>query len=287
LHAAAAMSGASLLLANDEESSDMGAVLSRGNELTRVDDLLDQFDHVIACEVTRRSRSVYEFAAPRGRVGVIVGNEVRGISKRLLKRADQVVSIPMLGRGMTSVNVAVAAAIVLYVLTHDLGRRRVRTSALTHRDVDVLISGASDPSEVGSLLRSAWAFGWQRLILDDSEGVWFTSDRATVLASRAAARRETNPIVVVPRREADLKQYDRIVICDKRRDGAPLSRFSLPSTGKVLLAYGDSEWLADSAAETDRIYVDQVVSDVDATFRLTGSIFLSMMSQLLRQQRRG
>ena len=45
------------------------------------------------------------------------------------------------------------------------------------------------------------------------------SDRATVLAGRAAARRETNPLVVVPWQEMDLRQYDRILLCNGRSPG--------------------------------------------------------------------
>lgn len=255
--------------------------------LPRIDELLPQFDYVIACETTKRSRAVYDYAVPCGHLAVIVGNERRGIPNRLLKKADQVVSIPMLGRGMSSVNVAVAAAIVLYALDRDFGRKCVRPSALSCRDVDVLVLGPANPSELGSLLRSAWAFGWQRVFLDDRNGVWFTKDRPTVLAGRAAARREVNPLVVAPYEQIDLREYDRVVVCDGESQGTPLSRFSLPDPSKMLLVYGDGNLPGDFTVAAERIFVDHAVPKARACFRHTGSILLSVISNLLRRGRRG
>jgi len=48
-------------------------------------------------------------------LGLLIGNEVSGLSDGLLKRADQIVSIPMYGT-KESLNVAVALGIALYQL---------------------------------------------------------------------------------------------------------------------------------------------------------------------------
>ena len=191
LRNAAEMSEASLLFAQGDTPccTPDGA----GGSRPQIEELLERFDHVVACEAIPASRNVYEYPAPRGRLGVIVGNELSGIPRQVLKKADQVVSIPMFGRGMSSVNVAVAAAIVLYALQRDLGRKRLRTSALAHRDVDVLVLGPPDPNELGSLFRSVWAFGWQRVFLADPQGAWFSKDRSTVIAGRAAAQARSEP----------------------------------------------------------------------------------------------
>jgi tRNA G18 (ribose-2'-O)-methylase SpoU len=65
---------------------------------------------------------------------------------------------------LSSLNVGVAAAIALYALTRDLGRRKRQRSALRLQDVDVCIEAPADPHELGSLLRSVYAFGWRRAI---------------------------------------------------------------------------------------------------------------------------
>jgi len=218
-------------------------------------------------------------------VGLIVGNERLGIPGPILKKANQVVSIPMLGRGLSSVNVAVAAATILYAMERDFGRRRLRTASVSHRDVDCLVFGPDDPSELGSLLRSAWAFGWQRIFLADRGGVWFVQDRPTILAGRAAARCEVNRIVVSPHEQLNLQDYDAIVICGNH--GTPLSRFTLPDCGKTLIVYGDDNPCLGNSVPTERIYVDHAAASVDARFRHAGSILLSVISQSFRRSRRG
>jgi tRNA G18 (ribose-2'-O)-methylase SpoU len=284
---AAEMSEASLLFARSTSPTDEA---EEGPSVSSapIDALLGQFDHLLACELTKQSRTVYEYAAPRGHVGVIVGNERCGVPRGILKKVDQVVSIPMVGRGLSSVNVAVAASIILYSMERDLGRKHLRTSALIHSEVDVLIVDPPDPSELGSLLRSAWAFGWQRVFLADRRGVWFTKDRPTVLAGRVAARCEVNRIVVSPNVQLNIKEYDRIVVCDNSRSGTPLTRFTLPDRGRVLLVYGDADPSVSIKEESmERVFVDYATNTVDACFRHTGSILLSVISQRLRRSRRG
>jgi tRNA C32,U32 (ribose-2'-O)-methylase TrmJ len=282
---AAEMSEASFLFADSTPGNvDAGSLIA---PTAKIGDLSGRFDHLLACEVTKRSRTIYAYPAPRGNLGVIVGNEKRGITNDILKNVDEVVSIPMFGKGMTSVNVAVAAAIILYALERDIGRRDKKGGSLVQQDVDVLLLGPSDPSELGSLLRSAWAFGWRQVFLEDRAGVWFTKDRSTVLAGRAAARCEVNRIMVRPRKQLILEDYDRIIACGRDRIGTPLSRLRLPERGKVLLVYGDGEmpFIVGEAAE--QVYVDHVSAEVTPCFRHAGSILLSMISHQLRRGRRG
>ncbi|MEY2641172.1 MAG: hypothetical protein RL150_565 [Candidatus Parcubacteria bacterium] len=57
----------------------------------------------------------YKYIVPNERVVLIVGNEVEGVSKEALVRADTVIEIPM--RGMKeSLNVSVATGIALFRL---------------------------------------------------------------------------------------------------------------------------------------------------------------------------
>jgi tRNA(Leu) C34 or U34 (ribose-2'-O)-methylase TrmL len=224
---------------------------------------------------------------PRGDVGVIVGNELNGIPADVLNKVHEVVSIPMRGKGLTSVNVAVAAAIVLYVAERDFARKRLRPAALSHRDFDVLLFGPSDASELGSLLRSAWAFGWQRIFLADPGGAWFTKDRQMILAGRAAARSEVNRIAVCPIEQLNLGDYDLIVVCDATRNGSPLSRFTLADRGRALLVYGEPDESWRWSGSVERIYVDHAGTSVEPCFRHACSILLSVISQQLTRGRRG
>ena len=76
--------------------------------------LQQQGVRVVALETGRRSRPLPKFR-PTYPLALVVGNEVTGISPAILKLADAVVQIPMLGH-KESLNVAVAAGIALYQL---------------------------------------------------------------------------------------------------------------------------------------------------------------------------
>lgn len=68
--------------------------------------------NVIALEQSKMSRDYRKFE-PKFPLAVVVGNEVSGLSPRILKRCDSVWHIPMRGR-KESLNVSVAAGIFLY-----------------------------------------------------------------------------------------------------------------------------------------------------------------------------
>jgi len=67
---------------------------------------------IYALETGPRTKNLTTFK-PQFPCALIVGNEVKGISKKILSQADAIVSIPMLGQ-KESLNVAVAASVALY-----------------------------------------------------------------------------------------------------------------------------------------------------------------------------
>lgn len=69
---------------------------------------------IVALEQARGSK-VLNRAKFKNKVALIVGNEVKGLSKQILKKADLVVEIPMGGK-KESLNVSVAGGIALFVL---------------------------------------------------------------------------------------------------------------------------------------------------------------------------
>ena len=73
---------------------------------------------LIAIEQDAHSTPLFNFTPPRGKkLVVIFGNEVRGVSKPLLKKCDAILEIPMHGK-KESLNVSVTAGIALVVLRH-------------------------------------------------------------------------------------------------------------------------------------------------------------------------
>jgi len=77
-------------------------------------DLGAQKYHVVALEKTEDSTPLANFT-PQFPLALVVGNEVRGVSKDTIAACEQVVHIPMRGR-KESLNVAVAAGIAINVL---------------------------------------------------------------------------------------------------------------------------------------------------------------------------
>lgn len=69
---------------------------------------------IIALEQSESSIDIKEFK-PRGKLALILGNEVKGIPKSILKKCDKIVEIPMRGK-KESLNVSVAAGIAIYAL---------------------------------------------------------------------------------------------------------------------------------------------------------------------------
>ncbi|MFA6322272.1 MAG: RNA methyltransferase [Candidatus Buchananbacteria bacterium] len=67
---------------------------------------------IIVLETEKVSTSLPKFK-PTFPMALVVGNEIEGVSPAILKLADEVVKIPMIGK-KESLNVAVAASIALY-----------------------------------------------------------------------------------------------------------------------------------------------------------------------------
>lgn len=69
---------------------------------------------IVALETEKSAIPYFKFK-PKFPLAILLGNEVRGIDKRTLKKADFVLKIPMFGK-KESLNVAVAFSILAYYL---------------------------------------------------------------------------------------------------------------------------------------------------------------------------
>lgn len=69
---------------------------------------------IVSLEQDSRAQNIKDFLTP-DHFALIVGNEVSGVSKRILKESDQIVEIAMPGE-KRSLNVSVATGVALFVL---------------------------------------------------------------------------------------------------------------------------------------------------------------------------
>jgi len=77
-----------------------------------IDKLKREKVSIVALEQTKKSLPYTQFK-PRFPLALVVGNEIKGVSSSVLKRADQIIHLPMLGQ-KESLNVAVSFGIAGY-----------------------------------------------------------------------------------------------------------------------------------------------------------------------------
>jgi tRNA G18 (ribose-2'-O)-methylase SpoU len=202
-------------------------------------ELMSELLPIVAIENGPRSTSVYDSSLPKGSPSIVVGNERRGIRGDVMRAASACVDIPMPGRGLNTLNVASAAAIALFYLLAPERRPMRKAPRPEQRRPGLLLVAPADHVEAGSVLRSAAAFGWRAVGLDDSERVWFGVPRGARTEGRAAARSHRNAIRVLPMRAEGPLGFARVVITGVEVDGPLLHRVDLATGRNTVLVIPD------------------------------------------------
>jgi tRNA G18 (ribose-2'-O)-methylase SpoU len=91
------------------------------NLLSDVHRLRHELGYELAATVLDHTAEPLETAKRHGRTGILFGNEAQGLPGSIVQACDRRVTIPM-QRGTDSLNVSVAAGIILYHLTRVAGR---------------------------------------------------------------------------------------------------------------------------------------------------------------------
>ncbi len=73
---------------------------------------------IVSIEQSKKSIPYYKLKANSYKLVLVVGNEVKGLSKSVLKLSDTIVEIPMMGT-KESLNVAVAFSVVAFHLKYE------------------------------------------------------------------------------------------------------------------------------------------------------------------------
>ncbi len=68
---------------------------------------------ILALELDKDSINIFKYKTRHKKLVLIVGNEIRGLNKKILSLSDKILEIPMRGT-KESLNVAVAAGIAVY-----------------------------------------------------------------------------------------------------------------------------------------------------------------------------
>jgi hypothetical protein len=224
---------------------------------------------------------------------LVAGNERNGISREILSAADAAVQIPMVSRRLNCLNVAAASAVALYYLSRDGEAKLQVRGSPDQRRPEVMLVGAADPVELGSSIRSAGAFGWERLLVEDRVGVWFGGDRATQSESRAAARRQRNPIRLIPAPPDGRYAFEEAWVVTTRRTDTSIHRANLTRGSRQLVVIPD-----ERALDLDREHWDRLAKSVQWVhldlpsrpfhyhYRLIASIALAEVARQVGQKSR-
>jgi tRNA G18 (ribose-2'-O)-methylase SpoU len=233
------------------------------------------------------AREVYGYAAGND-FALIVGNERRGLSHSFKAVATEAVQIPMPSRSINCLNVAAAAAVGLYYLSAAQVRQAGVRSDAGARRPSLLLLGAAEHIELGSAIRSAAAFGWDRALIEDRDAVWFGVDRVRRSEGRAAARRARNDIRLVPCSEQTRYEADEAVIVTTRKLGPPLHRVNMARGSRQVVVIPAENRIDVEAEDWSRVarqvtfaHLDAPGTDYRYHYRLTASIALAEVARQL------
>jgi len=218
-------------------SAEMGGPLPT----VATDRLLSDFLPIVAVENAPGAQSLFGSRLPAGTPAIVVGNERHGIRGDVLRAAAACFEIPVAGRGVTTLNVAAAAAVALTVLLADRPRSMRAGVRAERRRPAIVLASPADHVEAGSALRSAAAFGWRTVGLDDRQHVWFGVPRNLRAEGRAAARRARNPIHVLPTRASAAPPTRRVIVAGARVDGPDLRSLDLAGGPRTTIVIPDEE----------------------------------------------
>ena len=186
--------------------------------------------------------------------------------------------IPTQSRTITTLNVAAAAAVAAWYVLRGSGSQG-RTKRPESRRPALLIAG-DDHVEVGSSLRSAAAFGFHEVLLEDRGAGWFDGSSGVRREARAAARRHKNPLRVHRATLDYAARYEQIVFVTPSGPGRPLQREGLTHGNRQLIIVGASlKELGASATDRARVATLGLETVQSVPLRLTASIILAEVAR--------
>lgn len=240
---------------------------------------------IIAFDNIPGAHDIYGFRAGTD-FAVLVGNERRGLSHELASLATDRVQIPMVSRRINCLNVAAASAVALYYLcTPPVGAMATRKDPRSRRP-ELLLLEAADHFELGSTIRSAAAFGWERAFIEDPHRVWFGCERAIRSEGRAAARRGKNEILLVPCPPASTYSYPQAIVVTRHAIGAPLHRTNFAGGPNHLVVIPDESQIDVTTHDWSRLspnikfaHLSLAKTDFPYHYRLIATIALAEISR--------
>lgn len=257
------------------------------------EEILARHDLILALDNHPGAKSIYGYRVPdRLEAALVAGNERLGISRGMLAAAQDLLAIPMVSRKVNCLNVASASAVAMYYLFNRFtGGMPIRNNPQKRRP-ELLLIGGSDHIELGSAIRSACAFGWSRVFVEDRGAVWFGAEHGIKREARAAARRAKNEIRVIPTHDRFRYHFRRATIVTRSSMGTPLHRARLADGPTQLIVLADenvhdisgSGALGRFADQIDISHIEVPATSYTYYFRLLASIAMAETARQVGQK---
>lgn len=260
-------------------------------EIVSSDKIVQTYSPVVALENLDNAADIYGFKLPSGaRTALIAGNEKFGIAHEIQQISTHFIQIPMPGARLNTLNVAAATGVALYYLCSGFGGKLQVVSHPEKRRPEILFMGTGDHIELGSAIRSAGAFGWNRLFLEDREKIWFGCDRVTRSEGRGAARRGRNSIHLVPVSGESRYAFREVMVLSSSQ-GIPLTKANLTKGPQQLVVIPDEshvdltqeDW-ARLGANVQFVQIDVPSREYVYHYRLFASIAIAEVARQVGQR---
>ncbi len=257
-------------------------------------ELAHDYSPIVAFDNLEGASDVYGFRLTGGpQPAVVVGNERRGLSHDIEAIAGYRVQIPMFVRQPNCLNVAAASAVALYYLSRGGGAGLQMVAHPAKRRPELMMLGVQSHVELGSAIRSAGAFGWKRVLLEDRMKAWFGVDRGLKAEGRAAARMPRNPIRLVSASQSSRYAFNEVCIVTTKHVGKPIHKANLAGGTQQLVAIPDEsvvdidaeDW-SHLGKEVRFIHLDLPTTAFVYHYRLTATIALAEIARQVGQRTR-
>lgn len=240
---------------------------------------------IIACDNLPGAAEIYGFH-PKAAPALLLGNERRGLSHEFRSLATDAVQIPMLSKRINCLNVAAASAVALHYLCRIRAGPMAKRRDPASRRPELLLIGADNHIELGSAIRSAAAFGWQRALLEDRQQVWFGCDRVRRSQGRAAARRGRNAIKLISCLPATDYRFPEVTVITTSRTGLALHRANLARGQSQLIVIPDESQICIAKETWTRlgqniqfVHLDLPVEKFTYHYRLAATVAMAEISR--------
>jgi hypothetical protein len=206
---------------------------------------------IVACRDLPGASHVFGFHAGQD-FALLMGGERRGLSRELREAATDVVQIPMPAHRLGCLNVAAASAVALhYLCGPPVGSMPAGTGAAPGRP-ELLLLSAGDHFELGSALRSAIAFGWDRAFVEDRHDVWFGRERGAGAGGPSPGRPGPDALRLVPCATSSGYGFPEVLVVTTARRGVPIHRADLARGARLLVVLPDESSLRLDAEDWTR-----------------------------------